>query len=85
MHRIHDVAPVKGGSDEAEVARQSTFAGDLRLQQAEEIDRQWANLWRSVVLSSLGRTAYPYCRYIRALDLRDLKMLLEDTKGKISR
>lgn len=31
-----------------------------------------------MILSSLNQTMYPYCRYIRALDLRDLKELLED-------
>ena len=80
---MHDAAPVKGGSDEVEVTRQGA-RGETPLQQLDLIDRQWTNLWRNVVLSSLGKTKYPYCRYIRALDLRDLKALLEDSKGKIS-
>ncbi len=30
---------------------------------------EWARLWRSVILSSIGGTAYPYCAYIRNLSL----------------
>ena len=37
-------------------------------------------LWRTLISSSLGTTAYPYCRYIRVLDLNDLGMLLEDQR-----
>jgi hypothetical protein len=35
----------------------------------------------------MGRTMYPYCRYLRVLDLRDLTNLLEDEKfrGKVVR
>lgn len=32
--------------------------------------------WQSIVLSSLGKTLYPYSRYIRALDLVNLWRLL---------
>ncbi|OBT62667.1 hypothetical protein VE03_07508 [Pseudogymnoascus sp. 23342-1-I1] len=39
---------------------------------------QWALQWRSIILSSLGKTAYPYCLYIQSLDLRNLVDLLED-------
>ncbi|KAH8683365.1 hypothetical protein BGZ60DRAFT_368488 [Tricladium varicosporioides] len=39
---------------------------------------KWASLWKSVIESSLGNTLFPYCLYIRALDLRNLKDLLED-------
>jgi len=38
----------------------------------------WALQWKSMIRSSLGNTAYPYCLYIRTLDLRSLKDLLED-------
>jgi hypothetical protein len=40
---------------------------------------KWALLWQSIIRSSLGTTAYPYCLYIRSLDLRNLDSLLEDT------
>ena len=50
---------------------QSTLTDDRLL-------RKWANLWRTLILSSLGKTKYPYCRYLRILDFGDLKDLLED-------
>jgi hypothetical protein len=39
---------------------------------------KWALLWKSIIRSSLGTTTYPYCLYIRSLDLRNLASLLED-------
>ncbi|KAI5919285.1 hypothetical protein F4810DRAFT_511543 [Camillea tinctor] len=39
-----------------------------------------ARLWRSIILSSVGKTAYPYCTYIRALSLGDLEESLEDAR-----
>jgi hypothetical protein len=39
---------------------------------------KWALQWRSIVRSSLGSTAYPYCLYIRSLDLRNLADLLAE-------
>ena len=87
--RIYDVAPVmNGGSDEIET--RITRSGDLRAKQQDQIITdiisKWANLWRTLILSSLGKTAYPYCSYIRVLNLGDLKELLEDFKfqGTIS-
>lgn len=73
------MAPVtNGGSDEIEVSRQVS-PGEGNAQQ-NRIFLKWATLWRVMVLSSLGLTLYPYCKYIRALDLRDLKELFEDVK-----
>ncbi|KAI1085376.1 hypothetical protein F5B20DRAFT_881 [Whalleya microplaca] len=37
-----------------------------------------ARLWRSVILSSVGRTAYPYCAYVRALSLGNLEECLHE-------
>ncbi|KAA6412831.1 MAG: hypothetical protein FRX48_03824 [Lasallia pustulata] len=77
LYRMHEVAPVTiGGSDEVELSRQGR-SGD---QDFEQPVSRWALLWKSIILSSLGMTLYPYCRYIRSLDLRDLKELLEDSK-----
>lgn len=74
---MHEVAPVtNGGSDEVELSRQGR-PGD---QDFERIVSKWALLWKSIVLSSMDMTLYPYCHYIRALNLRDLKELLEDSK-----
>lgn len=39
---------------------------------------KWALLWKSIIRSSLGTTTYPYCLYIRSLDLRNLVLLFED-------
>ncbi|CAJ2506763.1 Uu.00g079490.m01.CDS01 [Anthostomella pinea] len=41
---------------------------------------QTAQLWRSIVLSSLGMTAYPYCAYVRALSLGHLVECLEEMR-----
>ncbi|KAK0925319.1 hypothetical protein LTS16_003968 [Friedmanniomyces endolithicus] len=38
---------------------------------------RWSILWRTVTLSALGKTMYPYCRHVRNLDLRDLSDLLD--------
>ncbi|KAI1338242.1 hypothetical protein F5Y15DRAFT_136456 [Xylariaceae sp. FL0016] len=40
-----------------------------------------ACLWRSIVLSSIGATAYPYAAYVRALSLGQLEECLEDMRG----
>lgn len=40
--------------------------------------RRWICRWRTIVLSSLGKTLYPYSQYIRMLDLGDLKSLLRE-------
>lgn len=39
---------------------------------------KWALQWKTIIRSSLGNTAYPYCLYIQSLDLRNLADLLED-------
>ncbi|KAI3320391.1 hypothetical protein HD806DRAFT_506208 [Xylariaceae sp. AK1471] len=41
---------------------------------------QTAQLWRSIILSSLGATFYPYCAYIRSLSLGGLVEFLEDIR-----
>lgn len=38
----------------------------------------WANLWRTILLSSLGKTLYPYSQYIRTLNLKHLTTLLKE-------
>lgn len=68
-------SPVKGGGNEGlPLAIQ-----DLNVQ-------KWSILWRTIILSALGKTTYPYCRHLRFLDLRDLGYLLDDDKfrGKVS-
>lgn len=48
-------------------------------EQGQNVQR-WAVLWRTIILSALGKTLYPYCRHLRLLDLRDLSELLADDK-----
>ena len=56
-------------------------AGGLNpIVQQELSTQRWAITWRSIILSAMGKTMYPYCSYLRALDLRDLNELLEDSK-----
>lgn len=64
---MHDIAPVtSGGSDEVETSKK------------EQLTMQWAGLWRTIVLSSLDKTLFPYSRYVRRLNLQDLEELLQD-------
>ncbi|KAI0993852.1 hypothetical protein K3495_g14332, partial [Podosphaera aphanis] len=37
-----------------------------------------ARLWKSIIFSSIGKNAYPYCLYIRILHLKNLDYLLRD-------
>lgn len=75
--RSHHRAPVRGGGEDEAVP----LATKLLMVQ------KWSILWKSVIASSLGDTQFPYCRYIRALDFRDLEQLFEDDqfKAKISK
>ncbi|KAI9846760.1 MAG: hypothetical protein M1837_003609 [Sclerophora amabilis] len=76
LYRMHNIAPVtNGGGDTTETAQQ------------EQTVRKWASLWRAIISSSMGKSLYPYCHYIRALDLRDLRNLFEESrfKGKIEK
>ncbi|KAF2712430.1 hypothetical protein K504DRAFT_531531 [Pleomassaria siparia CBS 279.74] len=75
LYRSHHLAPVKGGGDDE--------GGSIGMKQV--IVQRWAILWRSIIASSLDDTLFPYCRYIKALDLRDLMELLDDVhfKGKV--
>ena len=77
---MHVVAPVTtGGSDEVEVGRPNTLIAITR-SQLKKMMSKWVGLWRSMILSSLDQTAYPYSQYIRALNFSDLIALLDDDK-----
>ena len=41
---------------------------------------KWASIWRSIVLSCLGKTMFPYAQFIRVLELENLHELLRDPK-----
>lgn len=58
-----------------------TGAGNDELEQSKErITMKWAIMWRSIILSSLGKTLFPYSQYIRTLRLQDLYELLSEGK-----
>ncbi|KAL9129189.1 MAG: hypothetical protein Q9217_002293 [Psora testacea] len=64
---MHDEAPVIGAGGDETVASGK-----------ERATRKWANMWRSIILSSLGKTLFPYAHYIRTLRFQDLESLLDD-------
>ena len=64
--RIHEHAPVTSRG-----AKQADLEDSVATLEA------WINLWRSLILSSLGETYQPYCHFVRVLDFRDLRQLLE--------
>lgn len=47
--------------------------------------QRWSILWRTIIMSALGQTSYPYCKHLRMLDLRDLGYLLDEDKFKQGR
>ena len=67
---MHDAAPVTSKGTEQADSEDSDVTFE-----------RWMALWRSLILSSLGATAQPYCRFVRALDLQDLQHLLEQLDG----
>lgn len=69
MLSICNDSPVRSGGNES-----------LSLVDQELTVQRWSILWRMLILSGLGKTMYPYCRYLRILDLRDLTDLLDDDK-----
>ncbi|KAF2473334.1 uncharacterized protein BDR25DRAFT_218390, partial [Lindgomyces ingoldianus] len=75
LYRSHHLAPVRGGGEDEAVP----------LPTKQLMVQKWSILWRSLIASSLDTTLFPYCRYIKVLDFRDLEYLLEDDqfKGKL--
>ncbi|KAI0480946.1 hypothetical protein GGR56DRAFT_628269 [Xylariaceae sp. FL0804] len=49
-----------------------------------EETRDIARMWRSIILSSIGETAFPYCAYVRALTLGNLEDCLEEMRSDSS-
>lgn len=69
--RFQHYAPVKGGSE------------DLPSPQQLLVTQKWSILWHSIILSCLGSTLFPYCKYVRVLDFRDLFDLFEEDGFRI--
>jgi len=47
---------------------------------ARQALQRWSIAWRSIILSTVNSTAFPYYAYLRVLDLRDLHNMLDDEK-----
>jgi len=69
LDRYHHQASVRGGGDDLYGLPPATKL--LTIQ-------RWSILWRSIIASALDATLFPYCRYIRNLDFRDLGNLLDE-------
>lgn len=67
LYRMYSQSP---NSDDAE-------GGQAAARQALQ---RWSIAWRSIILSTMDRTAFPYYSYLRFLDLRDLDHMLDDEK-----
>lgn len=77
--RRQGVAPLINDCDEipTHVGPDRTHSGYTTELLNERITK-CAALWRTIILSSLGKTLYPYCQYIRTLNLKQLEgMLIE--------
>jgi hypothetical protein len=72
-HSISHQAPVKSGNEALPLSEQTLLI------------QRWSIMWRTILLSCYGEAMYPYVRYLRVLDLRDLFYLLDEDKfrGKI--
>ncbi|KAL8946428.1 MAG: hypothetical protein Q9222_007180 [Ikaeria aurantiellina] len=82
---MHDVAPVtnRGSSDvDVSAPERAKTTYKTRLRQEQLLILRWAQLWRVIFLSAIGKTLFPYARYIRNLNLEDLEELLQDAKFK---
>ena len=71
---MHDVAPITSArSDEIEEAAQ----GKTQQESKNDILAKRSGMWRAIILSSLGKTLFPYSKFIRTLRLQDLEDLLD--------
>jgi hypothetical protein len=83
VSRIHTLSPIRGADgDEPELLKSGgqsvTFTA--RNSQQQKTLLNWSTQWKSIIMSSLGKTAYPYCLYIQSLELSNLQDLLSDPK-----
>ncbi|KAE8447387.1 hypothetical protein EG329_010801 [Mollisiaceae sp. DMI_Dod_QoI] len=77
LYRIHNQwAVISSEGNDADFNQNDTIQGRLAAQKRTVL--KWALQWKSITRSSLGNTAYPYCLWIRSLDLRNLSYLLEE-------
>ncbi|PBP17688.1 hypothetical protein BUE80_DR011622 [Diplocarpon rosae] len=79
LYRIHQQSTIfSSEGNDADISQNITFEGRMYAQKTTLL--KWALLWKSIIRSSLEATAYPYCLYIRSLDLRNLAELLEEPR-----
>lgn len=80
---MHHLAPVNNKVTNEEIPAYGNLGKRnhaKRLAQQERAIMNWVDLWRAVILSSLDKTLYPYCHYIRTLDLSNLERLMSHSK-----
>ena len=94
---MHDVAPVYNDCSKKEISAHDNICEKKYALQSEQEKRifgrelfpdeiyTWkrAGLWRTIILSSLGKTLYPYSQYLRTLNLQDMKNLFDDHRFEI--
>lgn len=66
----------------ASVRDDSTEDAIPLLSEQELVVQRWSILWRSIILSAMNKTFFPYCQHIRVLNLGDFQNLLEDERFK---
>lgn len=81
MYQHHDLSPAFNYTDDDVRQKDGTYADSVIY------FKSWANLWRSIICSSLEPTPTfkPYCRYLRILDFRNLKDMLESTQFRTAK
>ncbi|MCJ1306670.1 hypothetical protein MMC25_000313 [Agyrium rufum] len=78
LYRMQEIAPVTDRGRDEDVTRASKPIDNEKYLNGMFL--KWACLWRSMILSTLGETMYPYSNYIRSLNFKDLEKLLEDSR-----
>lgn len=81
-NRLYDTSPVTGGDPVDKLWKHRKFGVSIDdlVNEQHLVVRKWAFMWRSIILSTFGRTYLPYYNYIRCLDLTDLATLFHDVK-----
>ena len=75
MASMHDVAPTTSTRSNDDI--EENTRGKTQQESKVQILTKRSEMWRSIVLSSMDRTLFPYSKYIRTLVLQDLEDLLD--------
>ncbi len=79
--RVHDECTIRSSEGNDELDKTGPFndqSFEAKVAATKQTFSKWALQWKSIIRSSIGLTLYPYCLYIRSLDLRNLAELLLD-------